>query len=423
MRFVCLLFVYFLGLGAYLSSLSPYIVAAYGDASYQYFLASELCYPAGYFLAGYLSDRTRELRWFLVAGVALLAPTQFALFSFAEHPTLTLALSGLTRMLLAANLQLMSIAVLEAIGEGPYARMRSAGTIGFAVFQLTLWFLPELLATTPYFGATPDSPRIVIDAGTSGRSGAFAFLACVPLAMLVQRKRKSEERYRFLDALRFSMQPAHLALLALSFVFYFNFQLVDNYLGRFWQLHTGGMQGVYAGWFLAVLLEIPFLYIAAKLARSRGIRVLIFLSAGAGALRFAWAAATVIGFEPVPAIYSQLLHGVHFTGYHIGVIYWLRSSAPDHLYGSVYGLYNIVSHSLGGMVGNVAFGALLFSGIGEMLLATAEFTPAGDAGTLASAAELSGFLPVFALASALNLTVIAGFAFLRAPAWRTNAKK
>ncbi|MCR9141011.1 MAG: MFS transporter [bacterium] len=416
LRFVFLLFVYFLGMGSYLSSLSPYIVAAYGETSYQYFLASEMCYPAGYFLAGYLSDRTRQLRLFLVAGIALLAPAQFALFSCAEFPTLTLGLSGLTRMLLAANLQLMSIAVLEAIGEGPYARMRSAGTIGFAVFQLTLWFLPELLLTTQSGIATADAPRLIIDAGQSGRAGAFAFLACVPLALLVQRHRKSEERYRFADALSFSLRPAHLALLGLSFVFYFNFQLVDNYLGRFWQLHTGGMQGVYGGWFLAVLLEIPFLYVAAKLARSTGIRTLIFLSAGAGALRFAWVAATVLGFEPVPAIYSQLLHGIHFTGYHIGVIYWLRSSTPDHLYGSVYGLYNIITHSLGGMAGNVAFGALLFSGIGATLFESM----AGDAAT--ASPELFGFLPVFLLAAVLNLGVIAGFVFLRAPAWRTKAK-
>ncbi|MEQ9366793.1 MAG: MFS transporter [Leptospirales bacterium] len=418
MRFVFLLFVYFVGMGSYLSSLSPYIVAAYGDESYQYFLASELCYPVGYFLAGYLSDRTRELRLFLVAGVALLAPAQFALFSFSEHPDLTLALSGITRMLLAANLQLMSIAVLEAIGEGPYARMRSAGTIGFAAFQLTLWFLPELLASASIGVAPADSPRMVIDAGMSGRAGAFAFLACAPLALLVQRKRKSEERYRFADALRFSMRPAHLALLGLSFIFYFNFQLVDNYLGRFWQLHTGGMQGVYGGWFLAVLLEVPFLYVAATLARSTGIRTLIFVSAGAGALRFAWVAVTIPGLEPIPAIYSQLLHGIHFTGYHIGVIYWLRSSTPDHLYGSVYGLYNIITHSLGGMAGNVAFGALLFSGYGQTLFTAL----AGGSADFVANPELVGFLPVFLSAAALNLTVIAGFVFLRAPAFRTNQK-
>lgn len=373
-----------------------------------------MCYPAGYFLAGYLSDRTRELRIFLIIGVALLVPAQFALFSLAGFPTATLILSGLTRMLLAANLQLMSIAVLEAIGEGPYARMRSAGTIGFAVFQLTLWFLPEFLA-----GAAPETaeaPRIIIDAGMSGRSGAFAFLLCIPLAFFVQRNRKSEDHFRFIDALQFSIRPSHLALLGLSFVFYFNFQLVDNYLGRFWELHTGGMQGVYGGWFLAVLLEVPFLYVAAKLARTTGIRTLVVVAAGAGALRFAWVAMTILGIEPVPAIYSQLLHGIHFTGYHIGVIYWLRSSVPDHLYGSVYGLYNIITHSLGGMAGNVVFGALLFSAYGDTMFAWLAGPNTG------AASGLVGFLPVFLLAAVLNLTVIVGFVFLRAPALRSNPR-
>lgn len=403
-------------MGSYLSSLSPYIVATYGETSYRYFLASQLCYPVGYFLAGYLSDRTRHLRIFLTAGITLLAPAQFALFSLADFPTATLVLSGVTRMLLAANLQLMSIAVLEAIGEGPYARMRSAGTIGFAVFQLTLWLLPELLVDTPFFIATADSPRMIIDAGMSGRAGGFLFLACVPLSFLVQRSRKSQERYSFADALRFSVRPAHLALLALSFTFYFNFQLIDNYLGRFWELHTGGMQGVFGGWFLAVLLEVPFLYVAAKLAQSRGIRALIIIAAGAGALRFGWLALAIVGQEPAPAIYSQILHGIHFTGYHIGVIYWLRSSSPDHLYGSVYGIYNIVAHSLGGMAGNVVYGAVLFSSLGPSLYEWI-VAPIGDA---QPAPVFVGFLPVFALASVLNVAVMAAFLLLRAPAFRSK---
>ena len=263
MRFVVLLFVYFLGLGSYLSSVSPYIVSHYGENAYRYFLASQLCYPFGYFLAGYLSDRTKRLRLLLLAGIALLAPSQFALFSFAEFPTLTLILSGLTRMLLAANLQILSIAVLEAIGQGPYARMRSAGTLGFACFQFVLWLLPEALAYAA--GAPSDSNATAgyeVTAAFSGQLGGLTFVVCLPLALLIQSRRTSHEVYRFRDALTFSKRPQHLMLLALAFLFYSCFQLVDNYLGRFWELHTGGMRLVYGGWLLAVLLEVPFLYIA-----------------------------------------------------------------------------------------------------------------------------------------------------------------
>lgn len=402
MRFAVLLFVYFLGLGSYLASLSPYIVAAYAEDSYRYFLASQFAYPLGYFLAGYLSDRTRLLRAFFVVSAALLAPAQYLLFSSADQPLLTLVVSGITRMLLAANLQLMSIAVLEAIGESRYARMRSAGTIGFACFQLTLWFLPELLAPSSTGMSPGSATRMTIDAAMSGQAGALAFLACVPLGFVMQTHRRSHTEYRFLDALQFSMRPRHLVFLGLSFLFYFNFQIVDNYLGRFWELHTGGMRMVFGGWFLAVLLEIPFLFVAARMAKSAGLRSLIWLAASAGALRFGWLALDIIGASPVPAIFSQVLHGLHFTGYHIGVIYWLRSSCPDHLYGSVYGVYNIVAHSLGGMAGNVLFGALLFA------TDTAHTSAAAGATT-------ESFLPVFALAAVLNVVVIIGFAFLRAP--------
>jgi hypothetical protein len=281
--------------------------------------------------------------------------------------------------------------------------------VGFAVFQLTLWFLPEILAAQSP-GAI-DSQTLRVDAGASGRAGALAFLACLPAAALVQPYRQSDEQYRFTDALRFSLQPRHMALLALSFGFYFSFQLVDNYLGRFWELRSGGMQLVYGGWFLAVTLEVPFLFAAARTARRSGIRVLIFAAAGAGALRFALLALAIVDTEPVPVIFTQLLHGIHFTGYHIGVIYWLRSSCPDHLYGSVYGLYNIITHSLGGMAGNVVFGTLLFSPLGPRL-----FEWLGGVGPPPGTV---GFLPVFTLAAILQCGVIGGFLFLRAPAFRT----
>ncbi len=407
MHYVALLFLYFIGLGSYLSGLSPYVLQNFKQDSYLIFLTAEGAYPVGYFLIGWLSDRYRRIRGFLVTGLILIAPTQYLLYALPDSPGLTILFSALTRLLLSANVQLISIAILEDVGSGPYSRIRAAGTTGFLAFQLVMWIVTDPFFFGSFLAANHEALLPDFSPGDGGRVGAVAYLACVPFALMVAQRRKSHEEYRLLDAVRFfSHSGRALAFLGLSFTFFFCFQVVDNYLGRFWEL-SGGTGLVYSGWLVAVLLEIPFLMFTERIARGPGIRWLFYCAAGAAAGRFGLLTLSILGYEPLPVLVSQLLHGVHFAGYYIGAIYWLKASCPDHLYGSVYGIYHVAAHSLGGMIGNVFFGTLLFTQIGPDFLAW--WAPEN------TATETSMFLPVFFGATLLNLLVIFGFMILREP--------
>lgn len=55
----------------------------------------------------------------------------------------------------------------------------------------------------------------------------------------------------------------------------------------------------------------------------------------------------------------QLIHGIQFMSYYMGAIFYLKSALPDHLYGSVHGLYFLVGNAPGGITGNVLLGRLL----------------------------------------------------------------
>lgn len=412
MHYVALLFLYFIGLGSYLAGLSPYVLQNFEEDAYLIFLTAEGAYPVGYFLIGWLSDRYRRIRGFLVAGLILIAPVQFLLYSLPESAALTIIFSALTRLLLSANVQLISIAILEDVGSGPYSRIRAAGTTGFLFFQLAMWILTDPFFFGSFLAANNEALLPGFSPGDGGRIGSLAYLACVPFALAVASHRKSHDEYRLLDAVRFFSHSARaLAFLGLSFTFFFCFQVVDNYLGRFWELR-GGTGLVYSGWLVAVLLEIPFLVFTERIARGLGVRWLFYCAAGAAAGRFGLLTFSILGHEPVPVLFSQLLHGVHFAGYYIGAIYWLKASCPDHLYGSVYGIYHVAAHSLGGMIGNVFFGTLLFTQLGPELLQW--WAPQ------AAATDTVAFLPVFAGATLLNVLVIFGFMMLGEP--RTKSR-
>ncbi|MCB1175365.1 MAG: hypothetical protein KDK39_17455, partial [Leptospiraceae bacterium] len=147
--YVLFLFFYFCGLGSFLSSLSPWLTLAYGQEAHQLLFAGQIAYPAGYLLAGSLSDSTQRIRLFLWIGLGALPVFQAVLFT--PHTPWPLALGAAfgSRFFLAANLQLLSIAILESMGNSSFARLRSAGTFGFGLIQLSLWLFSMQYEANP----------------------------------------------------------------------------------------------------------------------------------------------------------------------------------------------------------------------------------------------------------------------------------
>lgn len=373
-----LYFFYFLGHGAYFSTLSPYMIERFTEDARYVFLAGQLTFPAGYFLAGYLSDRTRKLRSFFLAGIILHAPCQFLLYSGMEFSA-SVALSAVTRFLFAFNMQMLTIATLEGASASGFAKSRTVGTIGFLLIHAFLFAMELFWVSFPGFELE--------DPGRGGRAGAFFLVVLFVPALFMQKDRLSSLKYYFKDAIAIAKTPRIFLFYLLSFVFFTSYQIVDFYLGAYLKIR-GGMSYVYGGWILAVSLEIVLLPLTYKLHRGN---LLFYTGLSAGILRFAllFTDAAVSPLEWI--LYSQLLHGIHFTCYYMGAIYRLREHFPDHLYGTGYGMYMAFSSALGQITGNLSAGYVL--------------------GMMPDPQSPSAYAPLFAYSIIIHIIVFAGFHF------------
>ncbi|MCB1171201.1 MAG: MFS transporter [Leptospiraceae bacterium] len=349
MIYAILYFLYFLGHGSYFSTLSPYMLERFGSDARFVFLAGQAAFPLGYFVAGYLSDRFQAIRGILVPLVILHAPCQFFLYWPDLGLDGAIALGGLTRFFFAANMQLLTIATLESLELKGFSISRSAGTLGFFLVHLVLFFLevqfPGLLATE------------ASGSGTGGRIGSAFLLIFAVACFFVQKNRKGSQQYFFHEAFAILGRPAVLLFFLVSFVYFAGYQTVDYYLGGYLNSRYG-MAGVYGGWCLATLLELPFLPLCARIHARYGSTPLFLVGTLAGVLRFALLYADSLSHLP-GLIFVQLLHGIHFTGYYMGTIFRLRFFFPEHLYGTGQGMFMILATAAGALVGSYLAGGLL----------------------------------------------------------------
>ncbi len=380
----------------YFSTLSPYILGNYQKESSAIFAAGQISFIAGYFLSGYLSDRLRRIRVLMVVSIVLHAPAQYMLFESKNNPAAALAYNCAIRFLLAFDMHMINIAVLESQGTMRYAGIRTWGTLGFFLAQILLFFFESVPQMTGWIGSSR--------AEFYGKLGSvFVLLTAVP-AMFSPARRVSGEEYFFADVLAILRKGQVLLFFFASFIFYFSYQLIDYYLGRFLQ-QAGGMSMVYAGWALAVVFELPFLPMTSRITKSRGMKLLFQISILAGCIRFAWISLYIYGYSPAPLIFSQLLHGIQYTGFFMGTMFWLRRIFPDHLFGTGNGAHMILAVAFGGIAGNLFYGRLLFTG-------WMNFFGNVPSGRLTRPED---FLPLFFSAMLLQLIVLICFVYLRDP--------
>ena len=374
--YFALFFTYFLKHETYFSAMSPYIMERFPTSADQMILAAQIASPFGTLLAGYVSDKTRLLRFPLV--VSLLGFGVSQVVFFAPIPEFgVFAATVLLRIFLSGSGQLIIISCLEA-GSGRFARARTAGTVGFCAIQLVLFWV-ETSGVIRH-----SSPAVFAQ-----YAAVFHVLTAI-FALGVPVHRRSHEEYHFRAAARRMVEPRVLIFFALSFVFYGCYQLVDYYLGRFLQL-KGGMGQVYLGWGFSVLFEIALMPFTALIFEKFPARFLFLVSLAAGLGRFLWLYLAVDN-ESMPPYLSQLLHGLHFTGFYTAAIYLLQRVFPPHLYGTGHALYTVVAASAGGITGNLLTGMLLGAGPGAL-----------------------EFAPVFALAVILHVSLLAVFFFVPLP--------
>ena len=355
MSFYLILFFYFAGLGANLSSLSPYLISYFGKNSEWIFVSIQLMVPLGTLFAGWISDKTKKIRVFLYYSLFFTIPAQYFLFSFPENWVYTLFFAAILRFILSANYQWIAIAVLEKIGEHEFSKVRSSGTLGFLLVQLLLYAL-----TSPLMEVF-NSPEL------TGRFGSIFYILPLLLNHKVPENRTSEQEFRFKDAIQLIQKKEILYFFILSFFYYAGYQVTDNYQGRYFQI-SFGLDSVYLSWVFAVILEVPFLLLITRIVHKFNFFILFYLSIIAGIVRFGFLSYSVIGTSIYEVLIFQLPHAILFAGYYMGGLHFLRKLVPNHLFGSVYGLFSIFTMSLGGMVGNIISSNLLHSNFGIILV-------------------------------------------------------
>ncbi len=389
--FYFILFFYFAGLGANLSSLSPYLLENFGENAEWIFISIQLMVPVGTLFAGWLSDKTKKIRLFLYYSLGLTIPAQYFLFSFSDDWKITMLFAGILRFLLSANYQWVVIAALEKTGEHNFSKIRSSGTLGFLIVQLLLFIL-----TYPTLNLLK-SPLL------TGKLGSIFYI--IPLFFLhnLPKERISKQEFKFKDALVHISSKIQIIFFMLSFFFYASYQIVDNYNGRYFQL-SFGLETVYLSWVFAVLLEVPFLLSITRIIHKFEFFSLFYLSLIAGIVRFLFLSYSVSGTSLLLLLLFQLPHAILFIGFYMGSIHFFRRTVPVHSYGSVYGLYSIFSMSLGGMCGNLLSGNLLHSDLGFNLSLFFSMSNVNE--------KAVSFLPIFLMALFIYTIILPFFMIL-----------
>jgi len=351
MLYFLMYFVCYLGLGSYFVVLSPHMIQLFGADAKYIFLSGQLGYPLGYFLVGWISDKTKQLKIYGIIFSLLLIPTQYFLFMPNLDFYWAILLSAIVRFLFAGYIQIIQIAALEELYYAGFSISRSAGTLGFFLMQIIM-FLLEIF----YF---PSGLPLEIEGARGGQIGtSIHILTFIMSYITLPKKRKSDSPYFFREAIDLINKKHAEIFFVLSFFYYFSYQIVDFYLGAYFR-NLGGMKFVYLSWMIAVLVEIPFFPLTQKIINRFGLKMLFLISLSSGFLRFLllYIHNTMIGGNWI--LFSQILHGLHFTGYMAGSVYFFHKKFPEHIYGTAYGLFMIFSLSLGSILGNLTYGTLL----------------------------------------------------------------
>lgn len=349
--FFILYFITYLGLGAYFVSLSPYILQKFKENSQYIFLSSQITYPLGYFLAGWISDKTKRLKIYGILFSLFLFPTQFLLFDPKQSFWIAFICSGLIRFLFAALIQILQIAALEKIHFYGFSVSRSSGTFGFLIIQILMFFMESFVLDQK------QSLDVITSRGgqISSWIHILTFILCF---FILPKKRNSESRYYFKEVLEIIKKENLSIFFILSFFYYMAYQIVDFYLGRYFQT-IGSMKFVYLSWIIAVLLEIPFFYHSQKLIHRFGLKTLFLVSLFFGFLRFFLMFLNHIYFHSQLIILTQIFHGIHFTGYMAGSVYFFHKKFPEQYFGTSFGLFIVFSLSFGSILGNLLYGEIL----------------------------------------------------------------
>ncbi len=345
-------FISYLALGAYFVSLSPYILEKFGNQAKYIFLSGQMGYPMGYFFAGWISDQTKRIKIYSLIFSLLLFPSQYYLYSPESGFWMSFLLSGAVRFLFASQMQILQIAALESLDFQGFSISRAGGTFGFLVMQITMFLLESFFLNSDV--------NYLIQGSRGGQYSAIIHLISFIIAFKVlPNKRISENPFYFKKVINIIYKFDLYYFFIVSFFYYFAYQIVDFYLGRYF-LQLGGMRYVYLSWIIAVIIDFFFFFFSEIIIHRWGLKFIFLFSLLMGTIRFFLLLVNSFLWGGIWILLSQILHGIHFTGYMAGIVYFFHKKFPSELYGTAFGIFIIFSLSMGSITGNLIYGKILF---------------------------------------------------------------
>lgn len=347
-----------MGLGVNVPQVGPYF---YNELKIEnpgiIFLSVQFMAPLGALFFGFLSDRTLNIRPFIIIkslftgaltiGIAFFSP------EMAYKTEILAVFWGIYGFFLGGILPLMNVSFMQS-GLDPFmfGRTRLFGTVGFMVINII--FMPF------------DIPRkyMLIAAGV------LFMVSILPVFFLPKGRNTLEKSehgvIRFIDIIYLLKMPGFIIFLMVMFLFYFQFSpaeyIISEYIDRFSfatvipEFHIETLPAV---WFLGTFIEIGFFFISPWLIQKYGVYVTISFSFIAGVIRHA-----SLGIFPLGLgiVMMQMLHGVHFSPAYLGSILFMEKNISPFRLATGQALTLIVARGFGAGIGGFILGNIAGSG-------------------------------------------------------------
>jgi PPP family 3-phenylpropionic acid transporter len=291
-------------------------------------------------LWGWLADRIGR-KVVVVRVSALLAIAGFLPFFVATDFWALFAAMALMSFFWSAALPLVEALTLRHL-EGraeQYGRIRLWGSLGFIV---------AVLGTGAWLDLAPLASLLWVILGL-----LIGILCCTALLADIPGAAPAGAPHGLRAGL---LRPEVLALLAACFFM----SAAHSPFYVFYSIHlvNHGYDKTAIGmlWSLGVIAEIAVFVAMPRLMRAwslRGILLACFLLAAVRFLMIGWGADAV-----AVLLLAQVLHGATFGAYHAAAVAALHRWFPAHQQARVQALYGSISYGAGGMLGNIASGAV-----------------------------------------------------------------
>jgi len=306
---------------------------------------------------GYVADRTGARTTVLIIVTACSA-FAYASLALADGFFLLIATTALLAVFATAVLPVSVSVTLAALRDaGPYAfgLTRVWGTIGYLIFVVAFPWGLHMAQATWDFGTRSDA---LSEPGLQAMFvvvGVLALSASLVGPWLPRSGAATLRAERGDWHLLLSSKPVR-QLLFFTFVAYLSLQGPMGLFPVFIRSQGGDMNTVSAMWVLMLLVEIPLIAFTGLGLQRIGERGLLAVGVLAGGLRWTICSLTTDWRILYPI---QMLHGVTVTGVMVGAPLYLEAVVPERLRSTGQGLLAMIGIGCGGILSNIATGALL----------------------------------------------------------------